>query len=188
MGETIAFLLLGEGGGAVLAAVHEQLAQAGLSITREDALMLAERRAESLRAVERVEFGTPALAAIAEAIASSPFLMQDNVADALAELQDAFYLLRDDLPVEAPDAEIAEALRNCFDAYEGDAIEVAALPRDEVMAFSEEYRLTQNAEDEGSYRIVDDEGRVYTFDPVEWDYDEQANGWDSEGWSDDWDD
>jgi len=112
MGETIAFLLLGEGGGAVLAAVHEQLAQAGLSITREDALMLAERRAESLRAVERVEFGTPALAAIAEAIASSPFLMQDNVADALAELQDAFYLLRDDLPVEAPDAEIAEALRN----------------------------------------------------------------------------
>ncbi len=49
MDETMAFLLLGEGGGAALAAVHEQLAQAGLSITREDALMLAERRAEVQR-------------------------------------------------------------------------------------------------------------------------------------------
>ena len=116
------------------------------------------------------------------------FLMQDNVADALAELQDAFYLLRDDLPVEAPDAEIAEALRNCFDAYEGDAIEVAALPRDEVMAFSEEYRLVRDAEDEGTYRIVDDEGCTYAFDPDEWDYDEQADGWDGERWADGWDD
>lgn len=188
MDETMAFLMPRGGGGTMLAAVNERLAVAGLSITREEALMLAERRAESLAETERIEFGPPAVAAIAKAIASSPFLMQDNVADALAELQDAFYLLRDDLPVEASDAEIAEALRNCFDAYEGDAIEVAALPRDEVMAFSEEYRLVRDAEDEGTYRIVDDEGCTYAFDPDEWDYDEQADGWDGERWADGWDD
>ena len=188
MGETIAFLLLGEGGGAVLAAVHEHLAVAGLSIAREDALMLAGRRIESLAETERIEFGPPAVAAIAKAIASSPFLMQDNLADVLAELQDAFYALRDELPVDVPDAEIVEALGDCFDTYEGDAAKVAALPKEEVMAFSEEYRLVRDAEDEGTYRIVDDEGRVYTFDPTEWDYDEQADGWDGERWADGWDD
>jgi hypothetical protein len=188
MDETMAFLMPRGGGGTMLAAVNEHLAVTGLSITREDALMLAERRVESLAETERIEFGPPAVAAIAKAIASSPFLMQDNLADVLAELQDVFYVLRDELPVDVPDAEIVEALGGCFDAHGGDAAAVTALPKEEVMAFSEEYRLAQNAEDEGAYCIVDDEGRVYTVDPAEWDYDEQAAGWDGEGWSDDWDD
>ena len=106
----------------------------------------------------------------------------------LAELQDAFYALRDELLVDVPDAEITEALRGCFDARGGDVAEVAALPKDEVMVFSEEYRLVREAGDEGACCIVDDEGRAYTFDPVEWGYDERAGGWDGEGWSDDWDD
>ena len=83
MDETMAFLMPRGGGGTMLAAVNEHLAVAGLSITREDALMLAERRVESLAETERIEFGPPAVAAIATAIASSPFLMQDNLADVL---------------------------------------------------------------------------------------------------------
>ena len=188
MGETMALLMPRGGGGAVLAAVNGHLAEAGLSIARKEAFMLAERRAESLAEAERVEFGPPALAAIAEAVSSSPFLMQDNIANVLAELQDAFYALRDELPVDVPDGEIAEALRACFDAHGGDAAEVATLPREEVMAFSEEYRSAREMEGEGACRIVDDEGRVYTFDPAEWGYDEQAAGWDGEGWADGWDD
>ena len=180
--------LVQAGEAGTLDAINGGLAAAGLSITREDALMLAEQRTELLRTIERVEFGAPALVTIAEAIASSPFLMQGNAADALAELQGAFYAMRDELPIDVPDAEIVEALRGCFDAYEGDMAEIAVLPREEVMAFSEEYRLAQNAEDEDTYCIVDDEGRVYTFDPAEWGYDEQAAGWDGERWSDDWDD
>lgn len=58
----------------------------------------------------------------------------------------------------------------------------------EVMTFSEEYLLSSAATEREGYRIVDDEGRVYTFDPAEWDYDEQADGWNGEWWSDDWDD
>ena len=150
--------------------------------------MLAERRAESLAAVERVEFGAPVVEAIAEAIAGSPFLMERDVAGVLADLQDAFYVLRDALPIDVPDAEIVEALRGCFDANEGDVAEVAALPREEVMAFSGEYRLTSEVDHENAYRIVDDEGRAYVFDPVEWGYDEQADGWNGEEWADDWGD
>ena len=83
MDETMAFLMPRGGGGTMLAAVNEHLAVAGLSITREDALMLAERRVESLAETERIEFGPPAVAAIAKAIASSPFLMQDNLVNVL---------------------------------------------------------------------------------------------------------
>ena len=67
----------------VLAVVNGHLAMAGLSIARDEALMLAERRAESLAEVGRVEFGQPAVPAIAEALANSPFLVRGSVADVL---------------------------------------------------------------------------------------------------------
>ncbi len=185
---TMAFLVPGEEAGAALATINGHLAVAGLSITREDVLRLTEQRAELLAEVERVEFGAPAAVNIAETIASSPFLMRGNIADSLAELQAAFYTLRDELPVDVPDDEIVEALRACFDEHEGDVTKIAALPKEEVMAFSEEYRLARNVEDKGAYRIVDDEGHVYAFDPVEWNYDERAAGWDGERWSDGWND
>ena len=186
-----------------LAVVNKQLAIAGIAITQEDALMLDERRVESLAETERVEFGTPAVATIAEAIATSPFLAQSNVIDSLAELQTTFYALRDELPVDVPDAEIVEALHSCFDAYEGDTAEVATLPKEEVMAFSEEYLRLSKTEERGGHRIVDEDGRVYAFDsggrdvdegypftfnPNEWNYDEQAAGWGGERWSDGWND
>ena len=149
--------------------------------------MLAQRRMESLTTVERVEFGTPATVAIAEAIEGSPCLTQNNVAATLACLQDVFYELRDELPIDVPDAEIIEVLRGCFDEL-GDAAEVAAMPAEELMAYSEEYLRAQNEERWTEYRIVDDEGHAYSYDPAEWDYDETAPGWDGESWADDWDD
>ena len=148
--------------------------------------MLADRRTASLASTERVEFGAPALAAIAEAVATSPHLLSSEVASVLASLQGAFYALRDELPVDVPDAEIAEALRGWFDAW-GDATEAPEASADEVMAFSPECVRAQEAAGD-AYRIVDDEGRAYTFDPDEWDYDEQAKGWEGERWADDWDD
>ena len=168
-----------------LTRVNRRLASAGVSLTHEDALVLAERRAQSLAALERVEFGTPAVVTIAEAVAGSPRLTQRDAARTLASLQDAFYNLRDELSIEVPDEEIAEALRACLDEL-GSADEVAAMPTDEVMAHSKEYVQALNVEREAEYRIVDEEGHAYTFDPAEWDYDETAPGWDGERWADDW--
>ena len=182
-----AFLVSMGEGEALWALVGEALATSGLSITHEDAVMLAKRRDEVLVETERVEFGAPVVAAIAEAIAASPCLSHESLVDVLASLQDVFYALRDELPVDVPDAEIIEALRGCFDACEGDVGELAVLPASEVMAFSREFIRAANAEASGEYRIADDEGRVYAFNPAEWDYDEQADGWDGERWSDDWD-
>lgn len=169
--------------GTIMNVVNKGLAVAGLTIAREDARVLAEMRAESLDYHELVEFGTPAIATIAEAVASSPCLSQDSVVQTLADLQGSFYALRDELPAEVPDDEIAEALRGCLDAT-GDSAEVAEAPADEIMAFSAEFVRARVTENETGYRIVDDEGRAYVFDPADWDYDEQAKGWDGERWSD----
>ena len=173
--------------GVMLAEINGRLAASGLSITREDAQMLVERRAEALAEAERVEFGIPAIVEVTAAIADSPCLAQQDVAESLAELQDSFYAIRDELPVDVPDMEIADALRGCLDAW-GDAAEVASMPAEEVMRFSAEYMRMAGEDGCSRYHIVDGEGRVYTFDPAEWDYDEQADGWNGERWFDDWDD
>lgn len=186
MVETLGFPLPSAGTDALLHTVNQQLGKAGLSITHEEARMLAQRRAETLADTERVEFGTPALAMVTEAVATSPCLVRSDTAHVLADLQDAFYALRDELPVDVPDAEIAEALRGWLDAW-GDAAGAAEASVEEVMAFSPEYARAQEVSGD-TYRIVDDGGRTYTFDPVEWDSDEQADGWHGERWADGWND
>lgn len=168
-----------------LAEVNGRLSASGLSISREDARMLVAGRAEALAAAERVEFGPPAIVEIAEAVAGSPCLLQSNVAETLAGLQDAFYAIRDELAADVPDAEIAEALRGCLDEW-GDVATVASMPAEEVMAFSVEHARAVERTANGEYRIVDDDGREYAFGPDGWDYDEHADGWDGEGWADDW--
>ncbi len=175
------------GTSTILSGINKRLSACSLSITLEDAQMLARRRTESLAETERVEFAEPAIMSIAEAFIGSPYLTQDSVASNLAKLQDAFYALRDELPIDVPDGEIVEALRGCLDAW-GDAATVASMPVDEIMGYSKEYVRASQANAEAAYRITDDEGRTYSFDPQEWAYDEQADGWDGERWSDGWDD
>lgn len=187
MDDTSLFLMSAGDGGSMLSSVNRSLAGAGISITREEALKLAELRNEELAELERVEFGRPAVVAIAEAVAGSPLLKQDSVFDTLSQLQGAFYAARDELSVDVPDDEIIDALATCLDEL-GDVFEVATMPHDEIMAFSKDYLQALEAEDTAAYRIVDDDGCAYVFDSVGWDIDEAAPGWDGEGWSDDWDD
>lgn len=164
----------------------EALAINGLALSASDLRALASRRAEALIEVERIEFGEPALALVVDELASSPFLTQDGLVVALAELQDAFYAVRDEMDVDVPDEEIAAALRACFDELEGDALAVTALLPQDVMRRSNDFVC--GAEGAGAYRIEDDEGNVYAFDSCEWDYDETASGWNGERWADDHDD
>lgn len=185
MNDAIALLMPMEAD-AVLEKVNERLAVGGLSITRGDALMLMRRRLETLAELERVEFGTPSIVTVAEAVASSPCIAQENVAESLAKLQDAFYEVRDELSVRVSDVQIAQALRRCLDEW-GDAADVASILPKEVLAYCDE--SVREQERAGSeYVISDDQGKAYVFDPSEWEYDECAPGWDGEGWADDWSD
>lgn len=173
------------GAESLQAAINQQLAPAGTTITREEACQLARHREQCLFEAERIEFGTPAVALIARELAESNALSNANVASTLAALQDCFYQTRDELPVDVPDSEIIEALIGCF-IEQGDAADVAKTSAEEIMAHSRSHRQAQIEVEQSNYRIADDEGRVYTFDPKEWECDETAPGWDGEEWAGDW--
>ena len=145
--------------GATTALINARLQPGGMSITAEEARMLAASRTELLTEAERVEFGTPAIVEIAAAVATSSHLSQSNVAETLFELQGAFYAIRDELPADVPDAEIVEALRGCLDTW-GDTATITSMPAEEVMRFSAEYARAEDAGAFSEYRITDDEGRT----------------------------
>ena len=197
----------------------EALERHGLYLSLHDRETLQEQRTLALEETERVELETGALTVVVEELAASPFLSQAGLVDTLVQAQHAFYLLRDEIPVDIPDEELACALRTWFDRLEGDLEELEALSPQEVMAaspeaarnavesayseayfevlpelrsktYSETYSETPvkepaEASPEGTYRIYDEDGREYTWDPHAWDYDEFADGWDGERWSDD---
>lgn len=173
------------GADSLRSAINAQLAPAGIVITREEARELAERRVQCLNEIERIEFGVPAISLIAQELAESGALANANLAQTLATLQDCFYLIRDELPVDVPDREIAEALAATF-IEQGDAADVAKTPTEGTMAHSKSYRQAQEETERSGHRITDDEGRTYTFDPAKWEYDETAPGWDGEKWGGDW--
>lgn len=172
------------------------LGECGLSLSSADVQELTESRLTCLAENSRIEFGEPAVALIAEALASSPWMFQENLKEALFGLQQTFYLLRDEIPIDVPDEEIVEGLRGCFDACEGDAFEVSCLSAEDVLRFSGEYRRERAAANADSRQtpmdcacqVIDGDGNVYALDPEAWSYDEFADGWDGEKWGGDLDD
>ena len=130
MDDTSAFLMSAGDGGSILSAVNVRLVEAGIAITREDALKLVESRNEDLAELECVEFGRPVVVAIAEAVAGSPLLTRDSAFDTLSQLQGVFYAVRDELPADVPDDETIEAFAICLDdlllPYEDELTRVAS--------------------------------------------------------------
>lgn len=167
--------------------INHRFSTRGISISHEDARKLAEARALVLTEVERIEFGTPAIVAIAEAVALSPNLDLDDLASNLVRLQSVFYALRDELPPHVPDSEIIDALRGGLDTW-GETNILSSMTAEEVMCHSKEYRRNLENEGDGIYRIADDAGHIYAYNEREWEYDEQACGWDGERWTDDYND
>lgn len=102
---------LGGAGSGLSRARQTDLARAGLSLDKKDLRALDQRRRTSLGSLCRVELGGGALSVIVEAFADSPYLEQDRLAEQLGAIQDAFYELRDQVPVGVADARVAAAQR-----------------------------------------------------------------------------
>lgn len=78
------------GAESLRAAINQQLAPAGATITRQEACQLAKQRERCLFEADRIEFGVPAVALIARELAESDALVNTNVASTLGALQDCF--------------------------------------------------------------------------------------------------
>ena len=171
---------------AALDRVRTALTQAGFTLSAQGIAALKASRTAALAQHERLEFGMPPMGVIAEKFATSPFLLQENLSNTLAETQECFYRLRDEIDLSFTDEELAWALAQRFDAVEGDLETLCATEAADISALLDDGASEQD-ESSSEYRIVDDAGTEYAFRPQEWEYDEFAPGWDGEKWSDGFD-
>ena len=74
-----------------LAVCNEATAKHGLRLTEPQMMELVERRGEALRATGRVEFGRGVVRELVRGFCDSPYLSQENYAEAIADVQDVFY-------------------------------------------------------------------------------------------------
>lgn len=87
----------------------------GLSLTEEDARMLVEKRLESLKEQQRVEFGEGILPKLIFTFCDSPYLDQGSYADIIAQLQEIFYLYKNESMDELSDDELLSLMKEAFD-------------------------------------------------------------------------
>jgi len=87
----------------------------GVSLSKNDALMLLEARKSSLKEQERIEFGGGILPKLIFAFCDSPFIYQDNYVETLESLQDIFYLYKNESLDELTDDELIDYMKNHFD-------------------------------------------------------------------------
>ncbi len=86
----------------------------GLSLSETEIAELVTCRAEALRTAGRIEFGGGILPKLIQAFCDSPYIYQDNYADTLAELEEAFYYFKTEAMDRFSDDELIEYMVKVF--------------------------------------------------------------------------
>ncbi len=104
-----------------LLAAHQEIRECnaysskfGLVLSETEITDLVTSRAEALRASGRIEFGGGILPKLIEAFCDSPYIEQENYADTLAELQEAFYYFKTEAMDRFSDDELIEYIVKVF--------------------------------------------------------------------------
>lgn len=87
----------------------------GLMLSQEEAAGLAVGRKASLIENQRVEFGEGILPKLIDCFCDSQFINQDNYAETLSELQEIFYLAKNETQDELTDKELLEFMRRQYE-------------------------------------------------------------------------
>lgn len=95
---------------------NEKTLKYNLSLGSSDIAMLVQSRAQTLTETRRIEFGHGILPELIEEFKSSPFLFQENYAETLAVLQEAFYRLKEMTEETLSDENLIAAMRVLFDS------------------------------------------------------------------------
>ena len=137
----------------------------GLVLSREDAQVLAQERADALKRERRVEFGQSILPAVIYAFCDSPYIMQENYRDALIRLQNIFYLYKNEMLDEITDDELLHFMKEQFEEIcfgDTEYLESTCLAN-----FSQAVRAGYDG-----YKASGGRGEYARFDEVtRWDYD-----------------
>lgn len=116
-----------------LAIYNARTAPFGLTLSKEDLTEIVARQRETLKELQRIEFGSGPLENIITTFCDSPYLSPDSLSDTLGSLQEIFYELKDASNNEIPDDDLIDAMRLIFDTEAHGSLEYfAEIPLDTV--------------------------------------------------------
>lgn len=101
---------------AALISCNEKTEQFGLVLTKEDARELTVSRNESLKSNQRVEFGEGILPKLIYTFCDSQYINQDNYVKTLSELQDIFFLFKNEAEDNLTDEELMTFMKEQFES------------------------------------------------------------------------
>lgn len=87
----------------------------GLTLSSQDAELLLKERMSSLQEQKRVEFGEGILPKIIYEFCDSAYIDQSNYVDTLIQLQDIFYLYKNEMLDEISDDELLHFMKEQFE-------------------------------------------------------------------------
>lgn len=87
----------------------------GLSITESEAAMLTREKNETLKELQRVEFGECILEKIIVTFCDSAYIDQNNLTDTIRQLQQIFYMYKNEAMDEVSDDELLEYMKEKFE-------------------------------------------------------------------------
>lgn len=96
-------------------ACNDQTGEFGLTLTEEEAGQLLKSRRETLGEQRRVEMGESILPKIIMTFCDSPYIESDEYGQKLAELQEAFFLFKNESLDRVTDDELLEFMKEQFD-------------------------------------------------------------------------
>jgi len=94
---------------------NESTAAYGLTLSREQARMIAESGKDALRQERRVEFGGSISKAIILAFCDSQYMEQDHFAETVIRLQEIFYEFKNEMLDQISDDELLNFMREQFE-------------------------------------------------------------------------
>lgn len=94
---------------------NQATGQYGLALSEEDAALLLTGRTASLREHRRFEFSDSILSSLVFTFCDSPYLNQDNYRDTLIELQELFFIFRNECMDLLTDGELLTFMKEQFD-------------------------------------------------------------------------
>lgn len=87
----------------------------GLVLSKEDAEILVQDRKDTLREQQRVEFGEGILKKLIFTFCDSPYIYQENYVDSIGQLQEIFYLYKNESLDELSDDELLDYMKESFE-------------------------------------------------------------------------
>jgi hypothetical protein len=99
-----------------LLSCNEKTKEFGLVLTNEEARELVLSRNESLKNYQRIEFSSGILENLIFSFCDSSYINQNNYAETLMELQDIFYMFKNESDDKLTDDELITFMKEQFDS------------------------------------------------------------------------